>query len=292
MHNTRHTDSEQAALWNGVAGNAWVELQGLLDDVYRSVETLLLAATPANATRLLDVGCGTGGTTLALARMLGTNAQCTGIDISEPMIAAARERATPEGASVRFVCADVQTHAFETARFDAIVSRFGVMFFDDPVMAFANLRRAARDGAALRLLAWRSAVENPFMTTAEHAAAPLLPNVPARDADAPGQFAFADPHRVAGILAKSGWADIEILPVDISCTFAERDLVRYFTLLGPVGRALRGADERTRARVVDAVRAAFDSYVHGDDVRFDAACWMITARAPAASSTPQQTDDG
>ena len=142
--------------------------------------------------RVLDVGCGTGSTTLAVARLLGAKGRCTGIDISEPMIAAARARAEREGTPASFIRADAQTHAFEPASFDMIISRFGVMFFDDSVRAFANLRRAARDDAELRFIAWRSAAENPFMTTAERAAAPLLPNLPARRPDAPGQFAFAD----------------------------------------------------------------------------------------------------
>jgi hypothetical protein len=162
-----------------------------------------------------------------------------------------------------------------------IISRFGVMFFDDSVKAFANLRRAARDGAELRFLAWRSPAENPFMTTAERAAAPLLPNIPAREPDAPGQFAFADRHRVNRVLAQSGWAEIDIRPVDVSCNLPEKELVRYFTQLGPLGRVLHEADEQTRTQIVEKVRAAFDPYVHGDAVRFNAACWIVDARSPS-----------
>jgi hypothetical protein len=117
------------------------------------------------------------------------------------------------------------------------------------------------------------------MTTAERAAAPLLPNLPARRPNAPGQFAFADDQRVRTILSDSGWSNIEMQPVDVACVFAEKDLVRYLTLLGPVGLALRQADDRTRAHVIDVVRAAFDPYVHGAEVRFSAACWMVSAEA-------------
>ena len=162
-----------------------------------------------------------------------------------------------------------------------IISRFGVMFFDSPVQAFANLRHAARGGAALRALAWRSPAENPFMTTAERAAAPLLPNIPPREPDAPGQFAFADQGRVHHILEKSGWQGIELRPVDVSCSFPEKELIGYFTRLGPVGRVFDEADEQARARVVEVVRTAFDPYVQGDEVRFDAACWMVGAQARA-----------
>jgi SAM-dependent methyltransferase len=230
----------------------------------------------------LDVGCGTGSTTLAVARLLGAKGHAIGIDISEAMIAAARARAAREGASASFVRANAQIHEFEPTSFDLILSRFGVMFFDDPVRAFANLRRAAKDGARLRCVAWRSADENPFMTTAEQAAAPLLPNLPIRRPDAPGQFAFADRRRVYSILEESGWTGIEIQRIDVPCAMPESRLVDYLTRLGPVGAALQEADEHTRARVIEAVRPAFDPFVHGTEVRFTAACWMIGARSVAA----------
>jgi SAM-dependent methyltransferase len=280
MDVTHGHDDEQARLW-GVAGRAWVELQELLDRMYRPFENQLVEAVSATSRRLvLDVGCGTGGITLAVARLLGAKSSCVGIDISDPMIAAARARAERESLPASFICGNAQVYPFEPASCDMIMSRFGVMFFDDPVQAFANLRRAARDNADLRFIAWRTAAENPFMTTAERAAAPLLPNLPARQPDAPGQFAFANGQRVRTILEKSGWAQIDIRPNDVVCTLPERELVPYLTRLGPVGRILQEVDDRTRAQVVETVRPAFDSYVYGTEVRFTAACWMVSARAP------------
>jgi SAM-dependent methyltransferase len=253
--------------------------------LFKPFEQLLVeAVSAASARRVLDVGCGTGSTTLAVARLLGANGRSTGIDISDPMLAAARARAEREGAPASFIRANAQTHAFEPASFDMIISRFGVMFFDDSVRAFANLRRAARDDAGLRFIAWRSAVENPFMTTAERAAAPLLPNLPARRPDAPGQFAFADPRHVHRILEESGWAGIDIRPIDVACSLPEQELVRNVSRLGPLGRVLHETDEQTRKEVLAAVRAAFDPYVHDAEVRFTAACWMVSARAPSASA--------
>ena len=276
-------DDEQTRLWNGSAGRAWVETQEVLDQMFKPFENLLMEAVLAGpGGRVLDIGCGTGSTTLAAARLLGEKGHCTGIDISDPMIAAARTRAEQEGTPARFIRANAQTHPFAPASFDMIISRFGVMFFDEPVQAFANLRRAAREGAELRFIAWRSAAENPFMTTAERAAAPFLPNLPARRPDAPGQFAFADERRVHRILEESGWGTIEIRPIDVACTLPETELGRYLTRLGPVGMILHEADEPIRTQVVKAVRTAFDPYVHGADVRFTAACWLVGARASAA----------
>jgi SAM-dependent methyltransferase len=270
---------EQTKLWNNPSGHAWVEMQAVLDQTFTPLETLLVeAAAAVSPARVLDVGCGTGATTLAVARRIAPKDGCIGVDISEPMIAAARARAERERVHVTFICANAQEHAFDPASVDMLISRFGVMFFDDPVRAFANLQRAAQRGAQLRFIVWRSAAENPFMTTAERAAAPLLPNLPARKPDAPGQFAFANGGRVRGILKECGWTEIDIQPLDVECTFPERELVRYLTRLGPVGLALQDADDNTRARVIEAVYPAFDSFVHAADVRFVAACWMIGAR--------------
>jgi len=289
MNITHQTENAQTALWNGSAGRAWVAAQEVLDQMFKPFEDLLVDMMGAGAgLRVLDVGCGTGSTTLAAARWLGAKGHCMGVDVSAPMIAVAQGRAEREDSTASFTCADAQTHAFEPASFDRIMSRFGVMFFDDPVLAFANLRRAARDGAELRCIAWRSAVDNPFMTTAERAAAPLLPNMPARRPDAPGQFSFADQQRVSSILEESGWAEIDIRPIDIDCTLPEKELVGYFSRLGPVGMILQETDERTRTQVIESVRTAFDPYVHGTEVRYTAACWMVGARALSTSASPKE----
>jgi hypothetical protein len=119
------------------------------------------------------------------------------------------------------------------------------------------------------------------MTTVERAAAPLLPNIPPRPTDGPGQFAWADDGKVARILGDSGWDGIDIEPLDVTCAIPRSELDRYVTRLGPLGPILREADEATRGRVVEAVRAAFEPFVHGDEVRFTAACWLVRARAGA-----------
>jgi SAM-dependent methyltransferase len=282
-------NDEQAKLWNGLGGRNWVEARELLDAMLKPFEDLLVqAVSDRSAVHVLDVGCGAGSTTLAVARIVGANGRSVGIDISEPLIGAARARAEQQTAPARFIHADAQTYPFEPASFDMIISRFGVMFFDDPARAFANLRRAAGDGAELRFIAWRSAGENPFMTAAERAAAPLLPKLPARTPNAPGQFAFADQHRVRSILVESGWTGIDIAPLDVPCTLPAKDLVRHLSLLGPVGRALQEADELTRARVIETVQAAFDPYVHGVEVRFTAACWQACARARSSPAAGEE----
>jgi SAM-dependent methyltransferase len=280
MSETREPNRDEAIRWNESSGPVWVELQDVLDRMFAPFEARLIEeAFPREGGRVLDIGCGAGATTLAMARRLGPTGFCLGVDISAPLVAAAKARAAAEGlASATFVQADAQIHPFEPESFDAVISRFGVMFFDDSEAAFANIRRAARRGAKLSFVAWRSPADNPFMAVAPRAAAPFLPNLPAPNPDAPGQFAFADGDKVRRILEASGWIDVEVRPIDVPSSVSEKDLFAYGTKLGPVGVALRNVDEPTRARTAEAVRAAFEPYVENGTARFTAACWLVIAR--------------
>ena len=274
--------TDQNSVWKGPGARGWVEAQALLDQTFKPLEALLAdAVSEASAGPILDVGCGTGATTVAVAKRLGADGRCLGIDLSEEMIAAARARAEREGVSVTFMCSDAQTCQFHPPAVDMIISRFGVMFFDDPIQAFANLRGAGSNGAALRCIVWRGPEDNLFMTAAEQAAEPFLPGVSRRVPREPGQFGFAERAHVRDILAASGWRDVDITPVDVPCAFPEAELDLYLSRLGPVGRALQTVDERTRDKVLAVVRPAFDPYLHGAEVRFTAACWVVSARARA-----------
>jgi ubiquinone/menaquinone biosynthesis C-methylase UbiE len=276
---TTQTTTDQARAWNGGTAQAWIVMQQILDRTFEPFADLLVeAVTAGGGVRVLDVGCGTGATTLAVARHLTGGGHCTGIDISDPMIGVARGRARGSKLPVHFIVDDAETHQFDAGSFDTVVSRFGVMFFGDPGAAFANLRRAARAGAQLHFFAWRSPDENPFMTTAERAEAPLLPALAPRRPGLQGPFAFADADRLASVLESAGWTDIDITPIDVGCTLAEEELVPYLTHMGPVGQILHGSDEQTRSRVVAAIRPAYEQFVHGGEVRYTAACWSVSAR--------------
>jgi SAM-dependent methyltransferase len=273
-------NQDQVTLWNEASGRTWVEMQQVLDRMLAPFEAPLIdAAFPGPGGRVLDVGCGAGATTLAMARRLGSSGRCVGVDISGPLLAAAESQAaTARMSAATFVQADAQTHAFEPGSFDAMISRFGVMFFDDPEAAFDNLRRAMRIGAKLAFVAWRSPAENPFMTTAKRAAEPLLPAMPAPDPSAPGQFAFADDSRIRHILASGGWSEVSVDRLDVEGTASEPELLAYVTKLGPVGLALKEMnDEQLRARVIEVVQAAFRPYIKNGVARFGMATWLVTA---------------
>lgn len=280
MQSGQEANEAQARLWNARAGAVWAEQQEMLDRLLAPFErTLVGAVAHLGANDVLDVGCGAGATTLAAAWHIGKQGQCTGVDISVPLIETARRRAETAGLdNCRFIAADAQQYAFEPVAFDAVISRFGVMFFADPVAAFSNLRRAARPDAGLAFIAWRGAEENPFMTAAERVAARLLPELPARDPAGPGQFAFADAGRVRGILTSAGWRDVDIRPIDVVCTLSGDDLDAYAARMGPVGALLPDLDEDRRNRIVAAVRHAFEAWVTSGTAHITAACWLVRAR--------------
>ncbi len=268
---------DQNTLWNGPGGQIWVAQQAILDGLFQPMADLLVAELPETVTQLLDIGFGTGASLLA-AGAARPAAHCTGLDISAPMLATARERAETAGLDADFILADAQRHPLPSAHFDWIQSRLGVMFFEDTGAAFANLHRATRPGAGLRFIAWRSADENPFMTTAERAIGDAL-ELPPRAPGAPGQFAFADGQRVQRLLQAAGWKDVEVVAVDLPCSIARDELPTYVGQLGPVGQALRALPEVEAAGLRDQALAAFTPFIDGDRIRVDAACWLIRARA-------------
>lgn len=272
------TPDDQAELWNGEMGRTWVEMARVTDPLFEPLAAPLLEAARAGATALLDVGCGAGFTTLALARELGPGAPTVGADVSGPLLLAARDRAMAAGVPIEFVLGDAQTLDFPPASFDLIVSRLGVMFFADPVAAFANLRGAATDGARLRFVCWRDPAENPFMTLTARATAHLL-DLPARVPNTPGPYGLADPDRTRGILTDAGWTEVEVRPFDAVCAMPATELMTFLTRIGPLREALAEADDELRAEVLEAVRAAAQPFVEGDGVSFEAALWVVDAAA-------------
>ena len=271
-----------ATFWNEGGGQAWVELQDLMDRLNQPISEVLVAqAGSADVRRVLDVGCGAGATTLDMARRLGPDGVCIGVDVSGPLLAAARQKARSEDVTnVDFIQGDAQSHAFDAEAFDAVISRFGVMFFEDFDAAFANLLRAVRPGGKLVFACWRSPAENPLSQAPLEAAAPFLPSAaPRPPREGPGRWAFADPDKVRGILERSGWRQIEIAPLDAPTPLSFDELMRLSLQLGSLGPMLGQASAAVRTQVRDAVAARMQPFVDGDGrVGMTAACWLVTAR--------------
>lgn len=270
---------EQSRLWNGSAGEAWSALQSPLDTLFRGIEHHLAQAVAQGADlQILDVGCGTGATALAAAARLTGHGHCLGVDLSAAMIERARQRAAQTRLPVSFQVVDAQQLSGRARAFHRIQSRFGVMFFEDPVAGFGSLRARVRDGGELHVVTWRGRAENPFMTLANRVAAPLVPTLPTARPDAPGQFALADATRIRAVLAASGWRDRVLEPLDLPCAMPLSALESYVTRMGPLGQVWDSLDVRLQQRLRTELLDAFQDFVVGDRVCFVAACWDIRAR--------------
>lgn len=280
MTNTAEPNADQIAYWNDTAGDTWSKMQADLD---RQIEPLGLVAiealAPAAGERIIDIGCGCGQTTLQLAARVGPAGGVLAVDVSQPMLAVARQRAEAAGVKqVRFMEADAQTHRFDAAAADAAFSRFGVMFFADTTAAFANVRRALKPDGRLAFVCWRTMAENPWMTVPLQAALSLLPAPSPSDPLAPGPFALADPDRIRRVLGEAGFIGVEITPHDQAIGGGELEQAVQLALrVGPLG-ALRRDYPESREAVADAVRKALAPYVTPTGVRLASGTWIVTAR--------------
>lgn len=271
-------NAQQADYWNGAAGPTWAELQEPLDRQLAPLgKTAMAALKPRAGEHILDIGCGAGDTSLDLALAVAPGGQVTGVDISNTLLKVARRRG--EGvAEVNFVEADAQTWPFTTGSFDAVFSRFGVMFFADPAAAFRNIFRALKPGGRMAFVCWRSPADNPIMTLPMAAAAAFLTPPPPPEPGAQGPFAFADPKRVRGILTEAGFADIRIAPHDEKVGGGDLAAVVGIALkIGPLGALLREAPDK-RETVIAAVREALAAHDSPDGVKLDSGTWIVTAR--------------
>jgi SAM-dependent methyltransferase len=274
-------NAAQIDYWNAVAGDTWSKEQDRLDRQLNPLGREALAAlAPAPGEAALDIGCGCGQTSLELAQAVGPSGQVTAVDISAPMLEVARGRATPPGAArVTWREADAQTAAFSPGAFDAVFSRFGVMFFADPTRAFGNIRAGVKRGGRLAFVCWRPLAENLWMRGPLEAAADLLPPATPPTPGAPGPFAFADPARVRDILSGAGWSDIALRPHDALIGAGDlEDSLALALKVGPLGAALRESPE-LGPPVVARVRHYLAGYAGPEGVRLPGAVWIVTARS-------------
>lgn len=276
--------SGEIAFWNGVGGRAWAHRQESWDTVLAPLsEATLAQAAPHPGERVVDIGCGCGATTIALARLVGPTGRVLGVDVSAPMLARAAERLEP-GQPVEFVRADATTHDFAPGTFDLLFSRLGVMFFAEPARAFANLRRALRPGGRLVFCCFRTARENPWMMVPLHAAYEHVPPLPKIGPEDPGPFAFASQERVRHILGAAGFAEIGFTPIDLEFDVgAGRGLaeaVATMLEIGAASRALAGRPAEQRAAAGRSIERALAQLQRGTRIPLAAAGWIVRAISP------------
>lgn len=258
---------------------AWAEVRDLLELQLAPLGRPAIAALGARpGETVLDIGCGGGTTVLDLARAIAPDGSVVGIDLSEAVLAHAMQAATGHK-RVRLLHGDAQAFPFEPAVFDAAFSRFGVMFFADPVAAFVNIRRSLKPHGRLAFVCWRALQENPLdFLPLQAASGHLLPQ-PAPDPAAPGPFSFADPNRIRDVLGRAGFRSIAIMPHDELVGSGNLDaMLAVVTRVGALGKILRESPE-LRAAAVPAVRSALAAHDGPDGVKLNAATWVVTAHA-------------
>ncbi len=278
------TRPTQREYWNSKVGDEWARQADLMDAMLRPVTDAAFARLQLNrGERVLDIGCGSGATTLLAAEQVGASGEAVGVDLSRPLLALAGQRAAARGGKVRFVEADVANAAIPGAPFDAAFSRFGVMFFDDPVHGFTRMRAALRPGGRIVFICWRPFVENGWAHAPLAALKPLLQGpVSPPDPNAPGPFQLQDAAKIEATLADAGWQEVSLARWDgdvrVGGDGGADAAAAFLMKIGPCARAI--ADQRIDPALAARTLSDFlRRHETAGRVLLPAACWIVRAVA-------------
>jgi SAM-dependent methyltransferase len=278
-------NAAEIASWDGPAGDHWVREAARYDVMLASfADAILAAAGPRPGERVLEVGCGTGALAVRLAGMVAPGGSVTGVDVSRAMLAVAARRAAGAGAAVEWVRADAQVHPFP-ADHDVVVSRFGVLFFEDPAAAFANLAAALRPGGRLAFACWQDARGNEWITVPRDAAlahVPAPPPAPEQAAPGPGPFSLADAGRLVALLTGAGLADVALETVEAPLRMGTSvdDVVEFYRR-SEIAELIRRGGPEEQAAAWAAVHDALAARAVDGAVDLVGRAWLVTARRPA-----------
>ncbi len=280
-------NADQIDFWNNDGGQHFVKYQTALNNMLDRFGEKVMDATGVNHGEVvLDIGCGCGDTTLELARRVGSTGEAVGVDISEIMLARAEDMASHgDATNVFFEQADVETGVLHRDSFDLAFSRFGIMFFANPVAAFKNVHRVLHERGRIAFACWQPISENAWIGLQLQVVAPLLEGrdeAPPPDPNAPGPFSLGDPDRVREIMQAAGFSDIKIeaYAPDVAL-FGLRDIdevVEFAMEIGPARALLEGQTDSVRQAAHAAIRTAYEPYLTDEGVVMNSAAWIVSGR--------------
>jgi len=272
---------DQQEFWNDIKGKLWVDMQPRIDDMmFPFGEKAMSALQPQPGEKILEIGCGTGTMSLALADRVTPSGQVFAADISKPMLQMAISRAKAMSRElITFVEADAQVFSFPKGVFDAVFSRFGVMFFEDPVAAFRNFHDAVRPGGRLTYVCWADRKDNPWIRIPTGASKAFLEIPPPPEDDAPGQFAMEREARVREILGGAGWSDVKLERFDLDHSLGKdvTDAAGFISQMGPMSGPFSLADNATKKKCLEVIQKALEPYEGANGVSMRFATWVVSA---------------
>jgi SAM-dependent methyltransferase len=282
MKNAAEFHQDMVAYWNGAGADRWIGESARTEAMLsRVAELLYVRARLHTGEIVLDIGCGLGPTTVELAHRVAPAGRAIGLDVSKEMVERARRRSAGV-ANIEFIVGDAASHRFAAPLADLLFSRFGVMFFGDPIAAFANLRQALKPGGRVLFACWRRLSENPWMLTPLLAAYEHVPRLPPAEPDEPGPFSFADPERITAILTAAGFTRPSVaaaeLTFDVAGGAGMDAAVRQTMAIGATSRALQDQPPSVRDAVAASIRKALAPHARDAHVELPGAIWLVESR--------------
>ena len=274
-------NQEQKEFWNEKKGKIWVSLESNIDKMLGPLgHHAIKILNPKSGEKILDIGCGTGSTSQSLSKLVGENGLITGIDISEPILNFAKNQLENRNIkNIDFIQEDAQTFNLSNFNYDAIFSRFGIMFFEDPFFAFKNIKKSLNSRGRITFICWSNREENDWITLSSKVASQFLELPPKNNPREPGPFAFEEYSYIKEILTKSGWKNINIKNHKENIIVGKTlyHAAAFLSKMGPMSVPFENSNEKTKAKVIEALKECYSKYLIPKGVEFHFSTWIVSA---------------